>query len=92
MNLKELSLSHVAKKEITDLDSVDLNLEVKESEFQTKEGTKAKFNYIEIDNYKYTIKSKVLSALKNIMTLRPQTTKVKFNKNEDGSITVIPLD
>lgn len=90
--LKEASLNHSSKKEIFDLAEVPVNIEVQESEFKASDGLMKKFKYIEIDGYKYTIRNKALAAMKGIISARPTTTKVKFNKTESGDIFVVPLD
>ena len=89
--LKEISLTYSARKEITDLDKVDISLEVKDDTFK-KDGVTRPYKYVEIDNYRYTINSKSLTALKTVMQVRPQTKNVKFNKTDSGDIVVIPLD
>lgn len=91
VTLKELSLKHTAKREITDLDKVSVDLEVQEGSFE-KDGKTIGYKFVKIDDYSYTIKSKTLTALKSIVTNRPQTKFVKFDKTESGDIVVIPLD
>jgi len=90
--LKEASLNHKAKKELHSLAEVPVDIEIKEDSFKNAQGQEVKYKYVEIDGYKYTVKSKVLSALKNIVAARPSVTKVKFQKTEDGDIIVVPLD
>lgn len=77
------------KKDITSIESLDLKtLEVKDG--QSDDG-KIKFKYIEIGGWKYTIKASVLSAIQEIINVRPTTTKVKVY-SKDGELKVMPLD
>lgn len=89
--LGELALNYKAGKDITDLDSIPVDIEVKEGEFD-KNGQKMKYSYFEIDNWKYTLKSNVMSKIKQIMAARPTTKHIKVSKDDKGEYFVIPLD
>lgn len=90
--LKEISLKHKGKKELWDLEFVPVEIEVKDDVFTGDNGKPVPFQYIEIDGWKYTIRAKNLEAIKNIIEMRPQTTKVKFKKTDKGEIVCVPLD
>ena len=90
--LKDASLSHTAKKELYHLDSVPVDIEMQEGSFTNKEGKEVKYNFVEIEGYQYTVKAKVLAALKSIVQARPDVKNVQFQKTETGEIIVIPLD
>lgn len=91
-SLKEASLAYKGKKELSDLNEISVNIEIKQDEFDADNGQKRKYNYVEIDGYKYTVRAPVLKALKGIIQARPQTTKIKVSKTEGGEYVVIPLD
>jgi hypothetical protein len=80
------------KKDLTSLPSIDLkSLEVKEASFGEGEAKK-NYKYVEIDGWKYTLKANVLSAIKDILEVRPTTTKVKVYLDKEGETRVMPLD
>jgi hypothetical protein len=80
------------KKDITSLPELNLKtLEIKKDSFgEGKE--KKEYFYIEIDGWKYTVKAAVLNAIKEVIEIRPTTTKVKVYKDKDGELKVMPLD
>lgn len=92
INLKEFAMSYKAKKELWDLDKIPANIEIHQSSFKNAEGKELAYNYIEIDGYRYTIKSKIISQIKIVLENRPQTTAIKIKKSDDGQIYVVPLD
>jgi len=92
VSLKEVSLNHKGKRELWDLDHVPVNIEVKDNVFTGEGGKPVAFKYIEIDGWKYTIRAKDLEAIKNILEMRPQTTKVKFKRTDKGEILCMPVD
>lgn len=92
MNLKEFSLSHKSKKELSDLKEIPVSIEIREGEFTDKETKQPiKYNFIEIDGYQYSLKAKDIQAIKTILSARPQTTKIQFIKTDNGN-QCIPLD
>ena len=91
-NLKDTALNHQAKKELSDLPSISVDIEVKEDVFKNKEGKDIKYQFIEIDGYRYALQSKTLSAIKRIIAARPSTKNIKVEKATDGELFVVPLD
>lgn len=81
-----------SKKDITSLDVIDL----KETEIMTStfgEGeNKREWRYFEIDGWKYSINAAVLSAIKDLLEMRPQTTKIKVYRDKQGDLKVMPID
>jgi hypothetical protein len=93
--LKDLALKYTGKKELYDLDKIDVSLEVKQDTFDGKgqnEGKKIAYNYIEIDGYKYTIKADLMQQIKQTLESRPQTKFIKVNRAANGTLYIIPLD
>lgn len=80
------------KKDITSLEEIDIkHLEIKEDTFGEGKD-KRSYNYFEIDGWKYTVKAEALQLLKDLIEIRPMTTKVKFYRNKDGELAVMPID
>ena len=80
------------KKDITALPSIDLKtLEVKEATFGEGEQKRA-YKYFELDGWKYTLKADVLNAIKEVIEVRPTTTKIKVYTDKEGNLRVMPLD
>lgn len=83
-------------KNIAELEIVDINLEVKESqEFETDEGKKFKYKYVEFEGDKYRVPNTVLEQLKGLLEERPKMTKFRVKKSGSGLNTkyqVIPID
>ena len=92
MNLRDFSLQHKSKREITDLDKIPVSVDVQTGKFKNQQNQEVEFNFVEIDGYKYTIKAKQLDSLKRILNVRPSTQHVQFQKTENGEIICIPLD
>jgi hypothetical protein len=90
-SLKLFALNFKGQKDITDLDKISTESEIGESEFE-KNGKKLKYNFIEIDGWKYTLKAPVVEAIKQILAARPTTKFIKVNKTPSGEYFVIPLD
>ena len=90
-SLKDFAIAHNSKKELTDLKEIPIGIDVKEGTFPGKDGLPVKYNYVEIDGYKYSLNSKNLNAIKSILHVRPQCTKVQFVKTDQGMMC-IPLD
>lgn len=89
--LREISLGHSAKRDITDIPSLSVDLDIKDGVFESN-GKQVKYNYVEIDGYKYTIKAKVLEAIKSVIAVRPQTKHVKIQLTPKGEYVAFPLD
>lgn len=90
-NLKETAVNFKSGKDITDLEKIPTDIEVKTGEFE-KNGQKMTYTYFELDGWKYTIKSKVMESIKQMLGVRPQTKFIKVNKTPAGEYFVIPLD
>lgn len=90
--LRDASLNYSPKKELHQLQSVPVDIEIIEDTFKNEAGADVKYKYVEINGYRYTINKKSLAALKNIVAARPSVKNVKFEKAEDGSVFVVPLD
>lgn len=90
--LKETALNHVSKKELWHLPSVSVDVEIKEANFTGKEGKDIPYKYIEVNGYKYTVNAKLLSALKTIVSARPDVKNVKFQRDDNNQVFVVPLD
>lgn len=92
VSLKEISLKHKGKRELWDLEFVPVDVEVKDDVFSGEGGKPVAYQYVEIDKYKYTIRAKNLEAIRNILEMRPSTTKVKFKKTDKGEVLCVPFD
>lgn len=92
VTLKDFALNHKSKRELTDLKEIDVTkLDIKEDVFTNAQGQPIKYNFIEIEGYKYTLNAKNLSALKSILQARPSCTKVQYIKTDTG-VMCVPLD
>lgn len=90
-NLLETAKSY-AKKDLTVLPEIDLEkTEIKTSTFGEGEN-KREYRYFEIDGWKYTINAAVLSAIKDLLEVRPTTKKIKVYRDKQGDLKVMPLD
>jgi hypothetical protein len=90
-NLKETAKQFGGKKELTDLPEIPVDIEVRKDSYQ-KDGQTREYYYIELNGWKYTIRAEALEKIKTVITLRPQTTKIKFYKDDKGQLAVMPLD
>ena len=92
VNVKEFAKSWSSKKELCDLPALDIaTLSIENGEFEVEGGSKKKWYYIEIDGYKYSLKSNILSQIKTILETRPLATKIQFKKAPNGEIVVFDL-
>lgn len=91
-----VSLKDTAKTflraDVTELPKLDLSLDIQTKTFINKDKQEVSYYFVEIDKKKYTIKSSILSKIKELLDVRPQTKFVKVSKGTDGQIAVIPLD
>lgn len=90
--LKEAALNYRGQKEITELDKVPADISISEGEFKNKAEQVIKYYFIELNQEKYKVKTAALVAIKELLTLRPQTKFFKVNKNTQGQYSAIPLD
>jgi hypothetical protein len=89
MKIFDAAMSY-KKTDITSLDFIDLkNDDIMDG---VSDDGKIKFKYILRNNWKYTVKAEVLSAIKDILDVRPTTTKVKVYSDKEGKLKVMPLD
>lgn len=90
--LREVA-SNYQKKDLTAIKELILDkIEVKEDTFE-KNGKPMKYNYIEIDSWKYSINTNQLQQIKDIIEVRPQTTKIRFVKrSSDGLVVPVAMD
>lgn len=92
MNLKETALNFKGKKEITDLEKIPCDVEVKQDTFTGKTGLPVAFSYFEIDGWKYTITNKVLAELQNLFKASPNAKFFKMKKASNGELYAVTLD
>ena len=95
--IREMSQAYVSPetKNITELDSVntELNLEVKD--FTDKENKPFTVNVATIDGEEYRVPDSVLKQLKEHLSVKPNLLTFKVNKTGSGintTYTVIPLE
>jgi len=82
-------------KNISDLDEVSTEIDIKQEECAKSDGEKFTIYIITIDNIKYRVPVSVLKYLKTLIIEKPGMTKFKVKKTGEGmdtSYTVIPLD
>lgn len=92
MLIKDFVKTWSGKKDLCDLPALDLStLDIKSGEFEVEGGAKKSYNYIEIDGYKYSIKSGVLAQIKTIVQTKPLCNKIQFKKAPNGDIIVLDL-
>jgi len=91
-SLKETALNYKSeKKDITNLESIPIDIEVKEGSFE-KNGKKMSYKFVEMNGWQYSIKASLFEKIQQIIAARPATTKIKINKTPTGELFVIPLD
>lgn len=91
-SLKDAAMSFKnEKKDVTSLPSIPVDIEVKEGSFE-KNGQKMKYKFIEVNGWKYSIKSALLEKIQQIIGVRPSTKNIKIEKAPNGDMFVIPLD
>jgi len=81
-------------KNITDLEVVRTDAEVKETTARDKEGNEFTYNYITVDGEEYRVPDSVLKDLKVILEANPNLTSFQVKKTGTGmgtKYTVIPL-
>jgi hypothetical protein len=90
--LKESALAYSEGKDISDLDKVPVDIEVKSETYKKKSGEERTWSFIELNGIKYKVKAQVLSKINELLKVRPITKFVKVAKGTDGQYAVIPLD
>lgn len=94
--LRESASEYEAKttKNISDLDKVNVNLDLEEREYTDKDGKIFKVQVIVIDGIDYRVPQSVLKNLQTLIEDDPSITEIKVRKKGSGmntSYTVIPL-
>lgn len=97
-NFKDAATDYVPQKmkNIADLPSVDVSLEIKDGEGVDDAGKAYKFKYFEVNNERYRVPAVVLGQLKDIIEVKPDLKTFKVKKTGTGKegtkYTVIQLD
>jgi len=83
-------------KNISDLDEVDVSLNLEDREGQDKSGNSFKYKVVVVNGEDYRVPSSVISNLKAILLKKPTLKKFSVAKQgttkDDTKYTVIPLD
>ena len=82
-------------KNITELSSVSVDIEVKEKEFTREDQTTFKVNVIEINGEDYRVPNSVLKSLKVWLVEKPEIKNFKVTKEGEGlktTYTLMPLE
>lgn len=77
-------------RDITDLDKISVDIEIKTGEFE-KNGKKVPYDYFEVDGWKYSIKADVLKQIQLIVTQNPGIKFIKVKRTPSGVIYVEPV-
>jgi len=96
MDVREMAQAHEPKqtKNVTELESLNLQLPIEEKEYTDKEGKTFTVNEVIIDNEAYRVPISVIGQIKAIVEVKPETTEVKVTKSGEGLNTqyqTIPL-
>ena len=88
-NLKETAKEYVPKQtlNVTDLESLPLNLEVEDGEGMDKDGKPFEYKFVVIDGQDYRVSNKVLEDIQTLLTAKPTLEKVKVTKTGSGVAT-----
>lgn len=95
--IKESAMNYIPKsaKNITELQSVDVDLVLLKEKGIDIEGNPYEYNYIEQNGEKYRIPDSVQGALKEILKKKPTLKTFAVSKTGEGKLTkytVIPLE
>ena len=91
---KEHSETSKGLMNIADLDVMELSLEVHEANGTDKQGVNYVYKYIDLNGQRYRIPVSVISLIKQILNIKPDTERVSVNKTGTGlntRYTVNPL-
>ncbi len=96
IKLSEEALAYepTTTKNITELESVDVNIDIQERTGTKKDGDVFTYKYIVVNGEEYRVGSSILKQLKEQLNANPQMTKFKVTKTGQGmgtEYTVIPL-
>lgn len=95
--LKEFAKTYEAKKtkNIAELSSVPIDLELHEESGKDKDGKSYSYQYIELNELKYRVPASVIEQIQSIIKSRPTCTKVKVEAKGTGMNTkynTVPID
>jgi len=95
--IKDTAANYTPKtvKNITELKTVSVGLDIKNIIEKDMEGKEYSYNYIEVNGEKYRVPAMVLSNLKAILQVKPSLMNFAVTKQGEGKNTkyqVIPLD
>lgn len=95
--IKTAAEAYVPKsaKNITELDTVDVDLLMRLETGKDASGDEYSFNYIEVNGEKYRVPDSVLKDLQAVLKKKATLTKFSVSKSGEGRqtrYTVIPLD
>lgn len=95
--LKDAANTYTPKtvKNISDLKTVSVDLNILNIVEKDKDGVDYSYNYIEVNNEKYRVPATVLSQLKAILNVKPNLRTFAVTKQGEGKNTkyqVISLD
>lgn len=96
-NIKDSATAYIPQKmkNIADLPSVDVSLELKDGEGVDDAGKTYKYKYFEVGEEKYRVPTIVLAQLKDILEVKPDLKTFKVKKTGQGKegtkYTVIQL-
>ena len=96
-SIKESAKGYIPKatKNISELQSVSIDLAMFEGKGLDKDGKEYTYNYVEVAGENYRIPDKVLADLKNILEKKPTLKSFSVMKKGTGlntQYTVIPMD
>lgn len=91
MNLKDFAVSYKSKKELYDLSSIPIDIEIKPATFKGEDNKEIPYNYIEIDGYKYTIKANLIKQLSDCIKQNAEMKSFKVVRTSKGELIVVPL-
>lgn len=88
-SLKEEALAYEPKrtKNIADLPEFNISNQVVVGEGKDKEGNTYNYKYILLNDEEYRVPESVLGEIKEILKLRPMTTRFKANQSGSGLAT-----
>lgn len=87
VTLKEKAINYKGK-ELTDLDKISVNLDVKEG---LNEKTGRKFEYVEIEGWKYWIPADLVKQIQAVLMQYPALQYVRIKKLHNGMLYVEPV-
>jgi hypothetical protein len=85
-SIKESAAAYIPQKmrNISELPSVDVSLELKDGEGIGDDGKPFKYKYFEVDGEKYRVPATVLGQLKDIQEAKPDLKTFKVKKTGQG--------